>query len=121
MIERFCLPCVVVAAAAGFVSFSAHAQTTPPTGSGATEATRNSAPATAPGMPPGATSTSGNKGAVPAASGAMEAKPAADPASGATRNGAPATAPGMPPGAASTSGNKAAVPASGAMGADQKK
>ncbi len=121
MIKRFCLARVVVGAAAGFVLFSAQAQTTPPASSGVPGAMRNSASTTAPGLPPGAASTSGDKGAVPAASGAMGAKPAADQASGATRNGAPATAPGMPPGAASTSGNKGAVPASGAMGADQKK
>ena len=121
MIERLVLARVVVAAASGFVLFSAYAQATPPAGSSPTGATRNTAPTTAPGLPPGAASTSGNMGAVPAASGAMGANSPADQASGATRNGAPTTAPGLPPGAASTSGNMGAVPASGAMGAGPKK
>ena len=81
MIKRQILAQLAVAATAGLMMCAVQAQT-PSTGNGssnnnagqAASATRNGSPTTAPGLPPGAKSTSGNMGAVPAA-GAMGKNP----------------------------------------------
>ncbi|MEP6558309.1 MAG: hypothetical protein ABJB17_07495 [Burkholderiales bacterium] len=107
MINRHILTRVVVAAATGLALLSVQAQTGSSGNNNADkstgqagDATRNGSPTTAPGLPPGAKSVTGNMGAVPA-SGAMSS----NPNTGST--------PGAIPAERSPNGNKADTPKSG--------